>query len=403
MKNYTISSKSKNYEEINTKIMKCAKVYHHFIKNYSFQISQIEDKINEYNIREEVRIKDLLENQQNIIKDLVKLLNNVIKNFEKKVVDINSSPNPKKDKNKVINNKFLSNPSLTLINNTNQPLINSTQAYGKRTIFDSIKKNDNNNHIINNNSNNNKINIKTKAVIILDSFPNRNKENIINDNLSIFNIKPTKLKRKKKFFDQFLNKENTSKDINLKIDKSLSLSTLLSHPNRSKTNHSLKINNLSNSTNKRNSKSINDEPFLKSKSSNLFPKNQITSYSVNDIESYRKKCSDSDIGKGGKRKSGANEMKKDNYFRTFSAFPNGFFRANLSLEKLLSNPKFTKSLSSSNFSKANKEDKALQRYKKDIYFFPDINNRNQNNLTRYTREVLTNSYKILQNYEHKFK
>ena len=74
LKYYVISDISQKYDDINKKIINFTKLYFYTMKNHSYQIIQIENKLNEYNIKGEVKIKQLLENQQNIIKELIKII-----------------------------------------------------------------------------------------------------------------------------------------------------------------------------------------------------------------------------------------------------------------------------------------------------------------------------------------
>ena len=60
LKNYIIFDNTKKYDEINEKVMKLTKTYFKTMKNHSFQISQIENKLNEYNIKNKIQIKKLL-------------------------------------------------------------------------------------------------------------------------------------------------------------------------------------------------------------------------------------------------------------------------------------------------------------------------------------------------------
>ena len=78
LKNYIILDNTNKYNEINQKIIKESKIYFKIMKNHSFQITQIENKLNEYNIKNNVSIKLLLQNQQNIIKDLIIIINNLL-------------------------------------------------------------------------------------------------------------------------------------------------------------------------------------------------------------------------------------------------------------------------------------------------------------------------------------
>ena len=93
LKYYIISDNTQKYKEINNKIIKFTKLYFYTMKNHSYQITQIENKLNEYSIKDEVKIKLLLENQQNITKELIKIINDIfqeninidIKKNEKKI------------------------------------------------------------------------------------------------------------------------------------------------------------------------------------------------------------------------------------------------------------------------------------------------------------------------------
>ena len=78
LKNFVISDRNQKYEEINKKILKIAKIYFNIINNYSHKIILNESKDNKYNIFEELKIKQLLESQNNLIKELVKIINNIL-------------------------------------------------------------------------------------------------------------------------------------------------------------------------------------------------------------------------------------------------------------------------------------------------------------------------------------
>jgi hypothetical protein len=86
LKYYIISDNTQKYKEINNKIIKFTKLYFYTMKNHSYQITQIENKLNEYSIKDEVKIKLLLENQQNIIKELIKIINDIFQ--ENRNIDI---------------------------------------------------------------------------------------------------------------------------------------------------------------------------------------------------------------------------------------------------------------------------------------------------------------------------
>ena len=77
LKYYIISDNTPKYNVVNNKIIKFTKLFFYTMKNHSYHITQIENKINEYNVKGEVKIKQLLENQQNIIKELIKIINEI--------------------------------------------------------------------------------------------------------------------------------------------------------------------------------------------------------------------------------------------------------------------------------------------------------------------------------------
>lgn len=58
LKYYVISDSSKKYDEINQIIIKFTNLFF-TMKNHSYQISLIENKINEYNVNGEVKVKQL--------------------------------------------------------------------------------------------------------------------------------------------------------------------------------------------------------------------------------------------------------------------------------------------------------------------------------------------------------
>ena len=59
LKYYIISDNTQKYKEINNKIIKFTKLYFYTMKNHSYQITQIENKLNEYNIKSHINIKEL--------------------------------------------------------------------------------------------------------------------------------------------------------------------------------------------------------------------------------------------------------------------------------------------------------------------------------------------------------
>ena len=288
LKYYVISDSSQKYDEINQRIIKFTKLYFFTMKNHSYQISQIENKINEYNVNGEVKIKQLLENQQNIIKELIKLINNfllekrnneVVKKLEDQMkmdkfekmekiekIDINENNLPLKIKNIITHNNvhsFVPSHYSLVKSGYNK---NSFNVKERISINNSIEntKNPSANESIRSNYNkstddriSNKKILNQKKIIPLNVIaPKSGVE--FNGALSFLNIKSSKQKGKKKIFRKFLNKDmnhtgnNTTKPAKKKIFKSMSTSEVTSSnkPNLiNKSNLYLKINNINNKSN----------------------------------------------------------------------------------------------------------------------------------------------------------
>ena len=286
LKYYVISDSSQKYDEINQVIIKFTKLYFFTMKNHSYQISQIENKINEYNVNGEVKIKQLLENQQNIIKELIKIINNfllekknneVVKKLEDQMKmdkfdkiekkDINENNLPLKIKNIITNNNvhcFV--PSHYSLVKSCYNKNNPNNIKERININNSIEnaKNPSTNETIRSNltkSTDDRINkkkvINQKKIIPLNVIaPKSGVE--FNGALSFLNIKSSKQKGKKKIFRKFLNKDmshtgnNTTKPAKKKLFKSMSTSEVTSSnkPNTiNKNSLSLKINNINNNAN----------------------------------------------------------------------------------------------------------------------------------------------------------
>ena len=285
LKNYVISDSSQKYDEINQRMIKFTKLYFYTMKNHSYQITQIENKINEYNVNGEVKIKQLLENQQNIIKELIKIINSfllekrnneVVKKLEDQMkmdkfdkiekLDINENNLPLKIKNIITNNNVHSFvPS-------HYPIVKS--IYNKNNF--NIKERININNSIENTKNpsaneTNRSNITKSTDDRISNKKILNQKKIIplnviapksgvefNGALSFLNIKSSKQKGRKKIFRKFLNKDMNHTDNNIakpakkKLFKSMSTSEVASSnkPNiLNKKNLYLKINNLNNKAN----------------------------------------------------------------------------------------------------------------------------------------------------------
>ena len=441
LKYYVISDMTPKYDEINRKIVKFTKIYYNTMKNHSYQISQIENKLNEYNIKGEVKINQLLENQQIIIKELIKIINNCLKEIRNNE-NLKKSEEyfPLKQKNIIMNNNLhiFTMPHYSITKNnysknkTKEKRTNTNDNYKNITTNDSIRTNNINKSV------EDKINHKNilnqKKIISLNIIAPKS-GNEYNGALSYLNIKPSK-QNKNKIFGKFVNKEikkNTNNNkLKNKIFKSMSTSEIKYKPKlNNKINLYLKTNNISNNNPYyiNNNYTIDEEKNdIEGISINNERQNSISSSNMNEnygilphILTKRKKrikyrigtgkilITEKDInGKGLLRVKSAKEIpiKNDFYLNYNSSFPN-FTNTNSSIDKN-SDFSFNRRSNSSlcifngNLNNIIKENnKASKKFENEIYSVPYINNGKRIIPTRYTKEVLNKSYKILNKYEQK--
>ena len=195
LKNFVISDRNQKYEEINKKILKIAKIYFNIINNYSHKIILNESKDNKYNIFEELKIKQLLESQNNLIKELVKIINNillesinsdVIKKCEGQSLEIQDESLYQKH---IIINRNL-NQLLKSNNNVNNHNSGKNNKKEKNYKYEINKKYMNNKTNINKIEDNNLISKKLlnqKEIIPLNIIAPKT-DNEFNGTLSFFNI-----------------------------------------------------------------------------------------------------------------------------------------------------------------------------------------------------------------------
>ena len=450
LKYYVISDMTPKYDEINKKIIKFTKIYFNTMKNHSFQLSQIENKLNEYNIKGEVKIRQLLENQQIIIKELIKIINNCLKEIRNNE-NLKKSEDyiPLKQKNIIMNNNLhiFTVPHYPLVKtnyskhkikekrtNTNDNYKNiSNDNYKNITINDNTLRNNNINKSVEDKINHKNI-INQKKIITLNIIAPKS-GNEYNGALSYLNIKPSK-QNKKKLFGKFVNKEKTTKNTNNnnlkhKIFKSMSTSEINYKPKlNNKNNLYLKTNNISNNNPYVNNNYTIDEEKNDIDGISLINERQSSINSSNMNEIYgnlphiltkRKKrikyrigggkilLTEKDLnGKGLLRvKSPKDKPIKNDFFLNYnSSFPN-FTITNSSNDKN-SDFSFNRRSNSSmcifngNLNNIIRENnKAIKKLENEIYSVPYINNGKRIIPTRFTKEVLNKSYKKLNKYEQR--
>ena len=451
LKYYIISDFTPKYNEVNNKIVKFTKLYFYTIKNHSYQIAQMENKLNEYSVKGKVKIKQLLENQQNIIKELIKIINDILQE--------NRSDNSKKNEKKIEIDYFPLKQK-NIIMNTNLHIIAEPNHFITRPNYLKTKIKERNINIINSNGNINDKNTSSKTrynltksvddklnpkkllnpkkVIPLNVIQPKN-GNDFKGALSCLNITSSKQKTKKDIFGKFLNKRLT-KDSKLpkkKLTKSMSSSEISFEPkNIKKNNLYLKTNNISNNNHFNPFRINNNYTIDEEKNDNIEPitssinERQITLNSSNLNENYgilphiltkRKKRIKYRIG-GGKilLTDKDNNMKKmirvksvkdipiksDFYLNYNSSFPN-YTITNSSIDKNSDFSYNKRSNSSLCFYTGNlnniikDNNKVIKIKENEIYSVPYINNGKRIIPTRITKEVLKSSYKILNKYEQK--
>ena len=414
---YTIVDNSKKYNDINQRIIKETKLFDKTMKNHSFQISQIENKLNEYSIKNNIKIRQLLENQQKIIKELVNIINQII--TKKSVSDATSLQNDdkseksfikhdikyRKDKN-ITNMKINIHPSHSIDKNF---YINEIKKIiSKKNYFKNQNKKSN---TLNRNLNkrNCKSNINYKNIISLnnDSIKSINE---LKNNSDLINIKYLN-KNNNKFGKKYLNKLQIQKEIDLsnkKLFKSMSENEISNKPKILNNTLYIQTNSLNNSKlcnlnanytidEERNIFSFNNE---QERQTSLYNKTDIDGSLPNLLSKHKMK-------KKAKYRSLKNiRVKEEFYFINNYTFTN-FNITNSSSQKSIDNTYYRNNNSltymNSDINTLFKNNKSLKNIGKKIYSMPYINNGIQIIPTRATKEVLSNSYKIVDKYRNRSK
>ena len=420
LKYYIISDITQKYDEINKKIIKFTKLYFNTMKNHSYQISQIENKLNEYNIKGEVKIKQLLENQQSIIKDLIKIINNILAKIRSdETTNKNEDFMPLKQKNIIMNNNLhifaLPNYNINKINYTKNSIKEHKDGIVRIRVNNSVDE-----------KKNHKIILNQKKIITLNITEQKNGNENKDNNNSL-----KQKNKQKKYFEKYINKERNKdpKILKNKIFKSKSNSEISYKPKQLNKNLYLKTNNINNTTNITNNNYYNNYTIDEERNDNIegisFINDRQSSVScdINDNHDilqrkkrikYREKRGKNLLtdnnGKNLFRVKSAKEIpiKNEFYLNYNSCFPFYFYNITSSSVDKNSEYSFNKrsnsslSLFSGNLNNIIKENKkAIKKFENEIYSIPYINNGKRIIPSRYTKEVLNNSYKILNKYNKK--
>ena len=406
----TLINKEKFFH-INTQISSIFQDYHNLIDTYSYEINFIENSINSFNPRKKFNIKNFIEKQQLLIKDLVNIINNMLFSIKLHSSKNKNSKNKKSIKSIIENN----NTNINYNKNTNNN-INTNKSFDNNYIY---KKNININ--INNNRNN-----KMQSNI----------KNDIKDSLSLLNLKNKKIETKiSQYINKPIKKENTN--FNNYNNMNVNMNNEISSKNSTMTNIKSFINNSNSYLSDLNINNISKRNTIYKNYNN----NQISNISSHNrkINKIRLKLSNYNVKKKEilnssfrsiknnnimNNKSQINEkIKKSESNKSFEKIPISISINSISNMMFKSRSKSTVPLKLTDFS-LKKENMPYSTYNetasedKDIksgilYIFSDnkitnvknydLNGKFQITPHRMTKEVLNNSYNILNKFEKKRK
>ena len=378
LNSYVIYDDTKKYDKINQIIIEEAKNYYKTMKNHSYQITQIENKLNEYNIKSHINIKELLQRQQNIIKELVNIINHLLSSYI--TPDNNIIRNNNRNSNKLNIKKYFNNK------NFNKP-INSVDR--------NLHKRNNNTKSITNK------NIIPLNIVSLKSI-NDLKYNPDSININFFDNNNNKFEKK------YLNKKKKKKEIeisNKKLFKSGSSSEISNKTKINKNNLYIKTNEFGDSEQFYRNYTIDEEGnnlsfhYDQEKQSSLYNRTEIDGNLPNLLSKPK-------IIKKTKYRSAKKIPLKEEYYLinnyTFTNFNFTNSTSNKSTGNLNNRNNSSTTVMNSNLNRIFKNyNNSQKKFEQQIYSMPYINNGIQIIPTRITKEVLSSSYKVLNKYKNK--
>ena len=419
LNSYVIYDDTKKYDKINQIIIEEAKNYYKTMKNHSYQITQIENKLNEYNIKSHINIKELLQRQQNIIKELVNIINHLLSSYITPDNNIirnnnrnsnNSIVKNKKNKNDKNINNFKVNTHLNNSIDKSQILLLKNSKLNIKKYFN----NKNFNKPINsvdrnlNKRNNNTKSITNKNIIPLNIVSlksiNDLKYNPDSININFFDNN----NNNNKFEKKYLNKQQIKKEIeisNKKLFKSGSSSEISNKTKINKNNLYIKTNEFGDSEQFYRNYTIDEEGnnlsfnYDQEKQSSLYNRTEIDGNLPNLLSKPK-------IIKKTKYRSAKKIPLKEEYYLinnyTFTNFNFTNSTSNKSTGNLNNRNNSSTTVMNSNLNRIFKNNNNSQKkFEQQIYSMPYINNGIQIIPTRITKEVLSSSYKVLNKYKNK--
>ena len=418
LKNYVILDNNNKYDEINEKIIKVTNSYLKIMKNYSFQLTQIENKLNEYNIKNDIKIKLLLQNQQSIIKDLINIINKILS--YKIQTESNLTGNDiKSEKSSSLRDNYMH-----AINNLIIDFPIKKQIVKNYEVYCEKEKINKKNYLKNTNNNEIEYNIIKNKNNRTSRTENRNKNkklslniaslksvNNLKNNSELVNMKYLNI-NKNKLGKKLLNKQQIKKEIELsnkKLIKSMSSSEISNKPKINNQTLYIKTSSFSNS----NPSYFNGNYTIDEERNNT----SLYYEQERQASQYNRTYNDGSLPnllskpyktKKIKYRSAKNIPLKEEYYlinnytftnfnitnnSTYKSIDNSYNRKNNSLVFLSTNI--------NNINTLFKNGYEIKKSTKKIYSAPYINNGIQIFPTRYTKEVLNSSYKILRKYKNK--
>ena len=417
LNSYVIYDDTKKYDKINQIIIEEAKNYYKTMKNHSYQITQIENKLNEYNIKSHINIKELLQRQQNIIKELVNIINHLLSSYITPDNNIirnnnrngnNSIVKNKKNKNDKNINNFKVNTHLNNSIDKSQILLLKNSKLNIKKYFNNKNFNKPINSVGRNlhKRNNNTKSITNKNIIPLNIVSlksiNDLKYNPDSININFFDNNNNKFEKK------YLNKKQIKKEIeisNKKLFKSGSSSEISNKTKINKNNLYIKTNEFGDSEQFYRNYTIDEEGnnlsfnYDQEKQSSLYNRTEIDGNLPNLLSKPK-------IIKKTKYRSAKKIPLKEEYYLinnyTFTNFNFTNSTSNKSTGNLNNRNNSSTTVMNSNLNRIFKNNNNSQKkFEQQIYSMPYINNGIQIIPTRITKEVLSSSYKVLNKYKNK--
>ena len=416
LNSYVIYDDTKKYDKINQIIIEEAKNYYKTMKNHSYQITQIENKLNEYNIKSHINIKELLQRQQNIIKELVNIINhllssclttdnNIIRNNNKNgnssIVKNKKNKNDKNINNFKVNthlNNSIDKSQILLLKNSK---LNIKNYFKNKNFNKPINSVDRNLHKRNNRKSITNKNIIPLNIVSLKSI-NDLKYNPDSININFFD-------NNNKFEKKYLNKQQIKKEIeisNKKLFKSGSSSEISNKTKINKNNLYIKTNDFGDGEQFYRNYTIDEEGnnlffnYDQEKQSSLYNRTEIDGNLPNLLSKPK-------IIKKTKYRSAKKIPLKEEYYLinnyTFTNFNFTNSTSNKSTGNLNNRNNSSTTVMNSNVNRIlkNNNNNSQKKFEKQIYTMPYINNGIQIIPTRITKEVLSSSYKVLNKYKNK--